>query len=455
MPVIAVTGTAANVAGIVGGFIVFGDPLPGSPIALIVQCFAFVLVLGAAWLMPAPVRAAVGRRRPAAAAAVRLALRAARPALRATSGGTALALRPVRGRMCPVGRTRVPPPASSLAYSLSGSTARQTGKSAPWTPPQAAHPPHRLTALPVCTIAVASRAAIRLYKTAHDWRNGMASTEEAVRTGQSTLQELAKRHLWMHFTRMSAYDDARGPDHRPRRGLLRLGRARQALPRRALGAVLREHRPRPRRRRPGRRRPGQGARVLHELVLRPSAGDRAGRADRLARAGRPQPGVLHQRRQRGGRVRLQARPPVPQAHRQAEQDQADRARDRLPRNEPRRAVGDRHHQPARAVRAAHAGRSPRPQHEHLPDAPGRHRELVRRVDRREDRVRGAGHGRGGDPRARAERRRLLHAARRLLPARARDLRRVRRAADLRRGDLRLGPPRRVVRRRASTATSPT
>ena len=44
----------------------------------------------------------------------------------------------------------------------------------------------------------------------------MASTEQAVRTGQSTLQELAKRHLWMHFTRMSAYDDARGSDHRPR-----------------------------------------------------------------------------------------------------------------------------------------------------------------------------------------------------------------------------------------------
>ena len=31
VPVIAVTGTAANVAGIVGGFIVFGDPLPGQP----------------------------------------------------------------------------------------------------------------------------------------------------------------------------------------------------------------------------------------------------------------------------------------------------------------------------------------------------------------------------------------------------------------------------------------
>jgi adenosylmethionine-8-amino-7-oxononanoate aminotransferase len=39
----------------------------------------------------------------------------------------------------------------------------------------------------------------------------MASTEEAVRTEQSTLQELAKRHLWMHFTRLSAYDHADVP----------------------------------------------------------------------------------------------------------------------------------------------------------------------------------------------------------------------------------------------------
>lgn len=58
VPVIAVTGTAANVAGIIGGIIVFGDPLSANPVALIVQCFAFVLVLVAAWLMPAPVRAA-------------------------------------------------------------------------------------------------------------------------------------------------------------------------------------------------------------------------------------------------------------------------------------------------------------------------------------------------------------------------------------------------------------
>lgn len=59
VPVIAVTGTAANVAGIVGGIIVFGDPLPGNPVVLVLQCFAFVLVLVAAWLTPGPVRAAV------------------------------------------------------------------------------------------------------------------------------------------------------------------------------------------------------------------------------------------------------------------------------------------------------------------------------------------------------------------------------------------------------------
>jgi adenosylmethionine-8-amino-7-oxononanoate aminotransferase len=35
----------------------------------------------------------------------------------------------------------------------------------------------------------------------------MASTQEATGTERGSLQELARRHLWMHFTRMSAYDD--------------------------------------------------------------------------------------------------------------------------------------------------------------------------------------------------------------------------------------------------------
>jgi drug/metabolite transporter (DMT)-like permease len=58
VPVIAVTGTAANVAGIIGGIVVFGDPLSAHPVMLALECAAFALVLGAAWLTPAPVRAA-------------------------------------------------------------------------------------------------------------------------------------------------------------------------------------------------------------------------------------------------------------------------------------------------------------------------------------------------------------------------------------------------------------
>lgn len=58
VPVIAVTGTAANVAGIVGGIIVFGDPLPAGPVMLVAEMIAFALVLVAAWLTPAPIRAA-------------------------------------------------------------------------------------------------------------------------------------------------------------------------------------------------------------------------------------------------------------------------------------------------------------------------------------------------------------------------------------------------------------
>ena len=39
----------------------------------------------------------------------------------------------------------------------------------------------------------------------------MASTDEVVGTKRSALQEQARRHLWMHFTRMSAYEDQEVP----------------------------------------------------------------------------------------------------------------------------------------------------------------------------------------------------------------------------------------------------
>jgi drug/metabolite transporter (DMT)-like permease len=56
--VIAITGTAANISCIAGGIIVFGDPMPGTALGIAVQAIAFVLVVTASALTPAPVRSA-------------------------------------------------------------------------------------------------------------------------------------------------------------------------------------------------------------------------------------------------------------------------------------------------------------------------------------------------------------------------------------------------------------
>jgi hypothetical protein len=58
VPVIAATSTAANVSCILGGIIVFGDPMPGDVVGIAVQAVAFVLVVTAALVTPPPVRAA-------------------------------------------------------------------------------------------------------------------------------------------------------------------------------------------------------------------------------------------------------------------------------------------------------------------------------------------------------------------------------------------------------------
>jgi drug/metabolite transporter (DMT)-like permease len=58
VPVITLTSAAANVSAISGGILVFGDPMPNDPVGIVVQSFAFVLVVVAAALMPAPLRAA-------------------------------------------------------------------------------------------------------------------------------------------------------------------------------------------------------------------------------------------------------------------------------------------------------------------------------------------------------------------------------------------------------------
>ena len=58
VPVITLTSAAANVSAIAGGIIVFGEALAGSTLGIVVQGFAFVLIIVAAALTPAPLRAA-------------------------------------------------------------------------------------------------------------------------------------------------------------------------------------------------------------------------------------------------------------------------------------------------------------------------------------------------------------------------------------------------------------
>ena len=58
VPVIAATSTAANVSCILGGIIVFGDPMPTDAVGISVQIFAFILVVAAALVTPPRLEAA-------------------------------------------------------------------------------------------------------------------------------------------------------------------------------------------------------------------------------------------------------------------------------------------------------------------------------------------------------------------------------------------------------------
>ena len=272
----------------------------------------------------------------------------------------------------------------------------------------------------------------------------------------SDLQEKARRHLWMHFTRMGAYDAdheipiiVRGEgcyvyDEHGKRYLDGLS---------ALFCVNAGH---------GRAELGDAAAAQAKELgfftnwsYAPSARDRAGRPDRIARPRGPQPGVLHLRRLGGRGVGLEAVAGLPQAPRRHPEDEDHRPRDGLPRHHLRGALDHRHHAAAHALRAARARRPSRAEHERLPLGRGPRPALGRRPDRAQDRVRGPRDGGRGDPRAGAELGRLVRAPGRLLPARPRDLRPPRRAADLGRGDLRLGPARALLRLRSASTTCPT
>ena len=153
------------------------------------------------------------------------------------------------------------------------------------------------------------------------------------------LDELAHRHLWMHFSRLGALRRrptvpiiARGEgcyvwDAHGKRYLdalsglftVQVGHGRTELAEAAAA-------------------PGRDARVLPDLELRAPARDRARGPARRARARRPEPGLLHHRRLRGGRVGVEARP------RSTSGRSASRtrykviaARHRVPRHDDRRA----------------------------------------------------------------------------------------------------------------------
>ena len=186
----------------------------------------------------------------------------------------------------------------------------------------------------------------------------MATVEELA---AGELQELARKHLWMHFTRMGAFDAeheipiiVRGEgcyvyDQHGNRYLDGLTRP-----------VLREHRPRPRRRRPGRRRPG----------ARSSASSRTGATRTRRRSSSPRASA----RSRPATSTASSSPPAaprPSTRRSSSAAsttsspatrplQGHRAQDRLPRHDDGRADRDRHHGRARAVRAAVPRRLPRP-----------------------------------------------------------------------------------------------
>jgi drug/metabolite transporter (DMT)-like permease len=65
VPVIASTSTAANVSCILGGILVFGDPMPTDTLGIALQAAAFTLVVVAALVTPPPLRAAEANAQPA------------------------------------------------------------------------------------------------------------------------------------------------------------------------------------------------------------------------------------------------------------------------------------------------------------------------------------------------------------------------------------------------------
>ena len=232
--------------------------------------------------------------------------------------------------------------------------------------------------LRLCAVHGEYRCTTRRTRTEDD--RAMATTRARARRAPAACRRLREAAPVDALHPHGRLRRRRGPDHRPRRGLLRLGRARQPLPRRAArrcsAANLGHGRADVA---PGRRRPGGRARLLLDLVLRASAGDRARGADR--RRSRRATSTASSSRAAAARRSSRRSSSPRQYHKltgNPHEDEGHRARDRLPRHLARRALGDGHHRAAHAVRAADARRLPRAEHEHVPAARGRRPDDARR-----------------------------------------------------------------------------
>ena len=228
------------------------------------------------------------------------------------------------------------------------------------------------------------------------------------------LQRAARDHLWLHFTRMGAYGDSEVPiivrgdgcyleDSKGKRYLDALAGLFAVQIGYSYGDEV------------GRAAhdADEGAALLYQLVVRASPRDRACPRGGATGAGRSQPRVLRLRRLGGGRVRVEARAPVPLGARRAPVE-GDRPPHRVPRHDDGRALDQRHRRDQERVRAARSRDVPRAEHEPLPPARGGDGGAVHRVPAR--RPRGGDHrgwavdGGDGDHGAGAERGRRVHPA---------------------------------------------
>ena len=144
-------------------------------------------------------------------------------------------------------------------------------------------------------------------------------TQRSGRTPRSALSERARRHLWMHFTRLGARPARAAADHRVRAraatSTTRTASATSTGSRRCSASTSATAAPSSRE---AAADAAARARLLHELELRAPARDRARRARSPALApGDLQPRLLHLGRLRGGRVGAEARARLPPADRQA------------------------------------------------------------------------------------------------------------------------------------------